>query len=54
MACVIATTILLPPGGRERRIPGVNKKNKSAEKIKIIKFILINYIIQKENIKNTN
>jgi hypothetical protein len=41
-ACVAATTILLPPGGRERTIPGVNKKNKTAEKINIIKFILLN------------
>ncbi len=44
-ACVAATTILLPPGGRDRRIPGVNRKNKTAVKRNIIKFILLNYII---------
>ena len=41
-ACVAATTILLPPGGRDRRIPGVNRKNKTAVKRNIIKFILLN------------
>ena len=45
----MATTVRLPPGGKERRIPGVNKKNKRAEKINIIKFILLNYIIVKYN-----
>ena len=44
-ACVAATTILLPPGGRDRRIPGVNRKNKTAVKRNMTKFILLNYII---------
>ena len=44
-ACVAATTILLPPGGRDRRIPGVNRKNKTAVKRNMTKSILLNYII---------
>jgi hypothetical protein len=42
MACVAATTTLLPPGGRDRRIPGVNKKNKTAVKINKTKSICLN------------
>ena len=42
MAWVNATTVLLPPGGKDRRIPGVNMKNKTAAKINITKFILLN------------
>lgn len=42
MACVAATTTLLPPGGKDRRIPGVNKKNKTAVKINITKSIRLN------------
>ena len=41
-ACVAATIILLPPGGRDRRMPGVNKKNKTAVKINITKSIRLN------------
>jgi hypothetical protein len=42
IAWVAATIILLPPGGKDRRIPGVNMKNKTAVKINITKFILLN------------
>ena len=42
IACVIATVTLLPPGGKDRIIPGVNKKNKTAVKINLIKSILLN------------
>jgi hypothetical protein len=32
IACVIATTVRLPPRGKERIILGFNKKNKTTEK----------------------
>ena len=41
-AWVAATIILLPPGGKDRRIPGVNTKNKTAVKINITKSIRLN------------
>jgi hypothetical protein len=42
IAWVAATIILLPPGGKDRIIPGVKMKNKTAAKINITKFILLN------------